>query len=33
LQKETYKQIMDLAMRTRAEFKEDKKELRRNKLE
>ena len=33
LQKETYKQIMDLAMRTRAQFKEDKKKLRLNKLE
>lgn len=32
LQKETYKQIMDLAIRTRSEFKEDAKELRRNKL-
>jgi len=32
LQKETYKQIMDLAMRTRSEFKENAKELRRNKL-
>ena len=29
---ETYKQIMDLAIRTRSEFKEDAKELRRNKL-
>lgn len=32
LKKETYKQIMDLATRTRSEFKEDAKELRRNKL-
>jgi hypothetical protein len=32
LQKETYKQIMDLAIRTRTEIKEDQKELKRNKL-
>ena len=33
LKKETYNQIIDLAMKPRAEFKEDAKELKRNKIQ